>query len=189
MGRLGKFFWVLCAVSVISGCDPVTTHKITSTIFDGVPSLPPAEQYCREYHENKLAEEEEAAKRKQLEEAKVAGSAHRPYAEKRCDDCHDKSKESGLIRPRDQICFVCHPNINKGAFVHGPASVGGCLECHEPHSSSNPSLLKTDRATLCNDCHREKRLTAEMHKTVMSKGMFCMDCHNPHSSNVRYFLK
>jgi len=174
---------------MICGCDPVTTHKITSTIFDGVPSLPPPEQFCREYHERTVAEELEAARKKELAAVKTEGSSHPPYADKRCDDCHDKSKESGLIRPRNEICFVCHPTINKGAFVHGPASVGGCLECHEPHSSSNPSLLKFEKRSLCGGCHREKRLAETMHKSVTAKGMLCMDCHDPHSSNVRYFLK
>ncbi len=189
MGKLLKIFWMLCLVGAMWGCDPVTTHKITSTIFDGVPSLPPAEQYCREYHESKLAEEREAAKKMQMAAGGGGGSAHPPYAQKRCADCHDKSKEGGLIRPRQQLCFVCHPNIITGAYVHGPASTGSCLECHDPHSSQYASLLKSDKAILCGTCHREKRVAESMHDKVVAKGMLCTDCHDPHAGKAQYFLK
>ncbi len=174
---------------MVCGCDPLTAHKITSTIFDGVPSMPPAEQFCSEYHEKKLSDEAEAARKKQLASAKGNESSHPPYAEKRCNDCHDKSKESGLIRPRHQICFVCHPNINNGAMVHGPAATGSCLECHDPHSSKFSSLLKTDKSEICGTCHREKRAAQSMHGKVAAKGVLCTDCHDPHAGNARFFLK
>ena len=189
MGNRAKIFWITCAVSMMCGCDPLTTHKVTSTIFDGVPSMPSAEQYCRDYHEQKLAEELQASKKKQASETRSNYSTHPPYAEKRCEDCHDKTKESGLVRPRQQLCFLCHPDINKGAFVHGPAATGSCLECHEPHSSQNRSLLKADKGMICGTCHREKRLAESMHAKVAAKEMFCTDCHDPHAGNSHNFLK
>jgi predicted CXXCH cytochrome family protein len=180
---------VICTAGVICGCDPIVSHKITSTIFDGVPSLPPAEQYCQEYHERKKAEELDASKIKQTSEIKENGSIHPPYEEKNCDGCHDKTKENGLIRPKQELCFVCHPDIVKGEFAHGPAAVGGCLECHEPHSSNFPSLLKTDKAKVCVTCHSEARLAEKMHQNIMSKGVGCVDCHDPHAGPVKYFLR
>lgn len=179
----------ICFAGMVLGCDPVTTHKITSTIFDGVPSLPPAEQYCQDYHEQKLVEEE--AMREAIRKGAVVAniSKHLPYAEKRCNDCHDKSKEFGLIRPPKQLCFVCHPTIIDGANVHGPAASGDCLECHEPHSASQPALLKMDKTKLCIYCHKEKRIAEAMHQRVNEKGILCMDCHDPHAGNNSYFLK
>lgn len=172
------------------GCDPATTHKITSTIIDGIPAMPPAEQYCREYHEKKVAEERDlTTKKKVTAEASKSESVHPPYGEKQCDSCHDKTKPDGLVRPRQELCFICHPDIIKEAFVHGPASVGGCLECHVPHSSQSPSLLKREKSQVCGGCHREKRITEGMHTNVMSRGMLCMDCHNPHAGSMRYFLR
>jgi predicted CXXCH cytochrome family protein len=184
-----KVIWVVCTVGVLCGCDPLTVHKVTSTIFDGVPTMPPPEQFCRDYHEKKLQEERDELMSKGESAAKAIASDHPPYAEKKCDSCHDKAKESGLIVPKDQLCFVCHPNIIKKAMVHGPASVGGCLECHDPHTSQFPSLLKVEKRTLCASCHKEKRMAEGMHNKVTAKGMLCTDCHDPHSGDAQYFLR
>lgn len=189
MGNKGKIFWIAAAMALLCGCDPVTRHKITSTIFEGVPSLPPAEEYCRAYHEKASAEEREAAGKKAAAEAKVAGSIHPPYAEKQCDNCHDKSTESGFVVPKkEQLCAVCHAGFIKGAYAHGPAAVGSCLECHVPHDSSFPKLLKIARENLCGTCHRERRQAQRMHDKVGAKGISCPDCHNPHGGNNPYFL-
>lgn len=190
MTRLGTYGFPFLLVAVICGCDPVTTHKITSTIFDGVPSLPPADQYCRDYHEKKLAEEAEAARAKKLVAEKTAASAHPPYAEKRCSSCHDKNAEEGLIRPKRELCFVCHDrDLVSGAFVHGPAATGACLECHDPHSALYPKLLKNPNGKLCLGCHQEQRLAQRLHTEVSARGMTCTACHDPHSGPARYFLK
>ena len=174
---------------MLSGCNPVTAHKITSTIFDGVPSLPPAEDYCRDYHEKKLAEELEAAKKQQLLEVRQTGSTHPPYAEKNCDSCHDKTKDNGLTLPKRELCFSCHPDINKGEFTHGPVAVGECLSCHDPHSSQHSSLLKIKSSDICSSCHKEMRLAVNLHFNGKSRGMICTECHGPHAGTTRYFLK
>ena len=184
-----KLFLLICISAVLWGCDPLTVHKITSTIFDGVPSMPEAGEYCRDYHEHKLAEESEAVKQKKMSGKKEVGSAHPPYAEKQCERCHDKTKDSGLIKPINELCFVCHPKIISKQYVHGPASVGSCLECHEPHTSSNPSLLKLSKAEVCIRCHKEKRVAEALHTKVAEKGMFCSDCHDPHAGAAKYFLR
>ena len=176
-------------VGLLCGCDPVTTHKITSTIFDGVPSLPPAEQYCREYHERARTEEREVERQKQLAALKEASSEHPPYAEKLCSNCHDKNTDSGFVTPLKELCAVCHPNVAKAPFVHGPAAVGGCLKCHVPHNSPNSFLLTSPKAELCGVCHKEARLTEGMHGKVLARGVTCIECHDPHGGNNRYFLK
>lgn len=186
-----RTFFFLCLLVFLagaSGCNRLTTHQVLTTIFDGVPSMPEPEEYCRSYLEAKTAAEQ--AKTKAAATATTEKrSTHRPYAEKRCDDCHDRTKESGLKKPKKELCFLCHPNITKGAFVHGPAAVGGCTDCHDPHSSNYPALLKTDRDKICATCHKEKRLAEKMHNTIAEHGMICVDCHNPHASRVRYFLQ
>ena len=189
MGKLRMIFWIAVMSGLLCGCDPVTTHKITSTIFDGVPSLPPAEQYCREYHERATAEEQEAARQKKLALEKSSGSEHPPYTEKRCSDCHDKNTDSGFVRPLKELCALCHSDLITGSFIHGPAAVGSCLKCHAPHNSPNPRLLNKTNGSLCGSCHNEQRLTQGMHGKVLAKGMTCTDCHDPHSGNNRFFLK
>lgn len=173
------------------GCDAVTRHKVLTTIFDGVPSLPPAEQLCEEY-----AQEQIAVLRGELaatqSEGRVAGrgSSHRPYDEKNCGGCHDMDKRGGYVSSGiEDLCFVCHTDFIVGIYVHGPVAVADCLACHEPHSSRFPSLLKFDKRDLCANCHQESRVAAAMHATVMEKNMACVDCHDPHFGNVQYFLK
>lgn len=179
----------LCILT-ITGCDPVTRHKALTTFFDGVPSLPPQEQLCKEYVEKLKADQESTDKQRQdVTSVSREKSIHPPYSEKRCSDCHDKDKQDGLIRPKKELCFVCHEDFVKGAFVHGPAAVGDCLTCHLPHTANFPSLLKLDKSQICSTCHREKRLATSLHDMVMEKKMNCPDCHDPHSGNSRYFLQ
>lgn len=174
------------------GCDPVTRHKVLSTVFDGVPSLPPPEELCRE-HEEKLRNAPAAAETPVAlqQAAKSQGSRHEPYAERRCNDCHmtEGQVSSGLIKPKNELCFICHPDILDKPWAHGPAAVGDCLACHEPHESGNQALLSKPRGEICAKCHRESRLAAAMHTLLAEKEFACADCHDPHAGTSEYFLK
>jgi len=182
---------MMAAVMLLTGCDPLTRHKVLSTIFDGVPTLPPPEDYCREAAEKKAQSLQANAQPGDGAPRPAENSIHPPYAEKRCNDCHEaeKTSVSGLIKPKYELCFMCHPDILKHSWAHGPAAVGDCLACHLPHEANYPSLLIRERSTLCDRCHQEKRLAEAMHETVKAKGMVCVDCHDPHSGVSKYFLK
>ena len=174
----------------LSGCEPITRHKVISTIFDGVPTLPPPAPICTGDADKMVAPyRDEISKKSAPAALGLNGSKHPPYVEKRCDDCHDKTKENGLVGPRNEFCFICHTGFVKGTYVHGPVAVGDCLACHEPHNSNFPSLLKVNKATVCASCHMEKRLAQGMHEKVRDKGVGCMNCHDPHSTNAPFFLK
>jgi predicted CXXCH cytochrome family protein len=182
------FSLLLC----LGGCDSVERYKFMSTVFDGYPALPPPEEYCRVYIEGKCAEEDkvgagqgETVGGNGQEEA----SKHKPYAEKKCNDCHDQTKPDGLVLPVRELCFKCHVNFIRGAQVHGPVAVGDCMACHLPHSSPNHSLLKFPKNETCSACHQEERLTPGMHDRVTEKGMVCVDCHDPHFGDAHYFLQ
>jgi len=184
---------LICWAFFFSGCDPVGRHKVLSTIFDGVPTLPPPEQICEEYAVRKVAEmrDELSGKKAAGKEKAATGteSVHFPYEEKACDDCHDKNKADGLIRPKSQLCFVCHTDFIKGSFVHGPVAVGDCLACHVPHNSQYGPLLKVSKKDVCDTCHREIRTALGLHETARAHNLGCTDCHNPHYGNVRYLAK
>lgn len=169
---------------LLAACDATTRHKALTTLFDGVPSLPPPDELCAEYAKNK----EVAAA---TETKPVTQVNHLPYEEKRCPDCHSQDKDTGggLVAPRNELCFICHPDILQHQMAHGPAAVGDCLECHVPHSSSFPALLIVERAKVCDRCHTEQRLAQAMHDRFKQKGMACADCHDPHSGSGRFFLK
>jgi len=190
LGKRGKTVLAALVLCVLAGCDPLTRYQVASTIFDGVPKMPPADQYCQDYHVQATAEEREAEAQKQKAgEQQGAASVHPPYMEKRCNDCHDKNTDSGFVTPRAELCSVCHPNFLKGSFGHGPAVVGACLSCHVPHDSKFPRLLKKSTNELCGGCHHEERLSKGLHDKVFSKGIVCTDCHDPHSGNRKFFLK
>jgi predicted CXXCH cytochrome family protein len=176
----------------LSACDQVARHKVLTTIFEGVPSLPPADEYCATYHEEEMAKYLAMMAGKELaalDGDKAVMSRHKPFDEKKCRDCHDFETKVGLVRPPRELCQMCHTDFIQGDFVHGPVSVGDCSACHLPHSSQYPSLLLLDKNRICGKCHTEKRLAANMHTQVMAKGMNCVDCHDPHFGDAMYFLK
>jgi predicted CXXCH cytochrome family protein len=187
--RLAVSFWVALLALQICACDPLTVHKVTTTIFDGVPAMPPAEQYCKEFHEQAVQDEIDATKKLRLAQLGALGSNHPPYAEKRCNACHDKNTESGFITATADLCLHCHVDFLKGEYYHGPAAVGACLKCHVPHSSQFPSLLAKPKGEICTVCHVEVRVAQAMHAKVTSSGMVCSDCHDPHGGNNHYFLR
>lgn len=181
---------LLVAVALcLGGCDPLTVHKVTSTIFDGVPSLPPADQYCKDYSEEVHSVEHAGGQKQSLVKGSGTQSEHPPYAEKQCNGCHDKTSESGFVVPLENLCAHCHKGFPAGEFVHGPVATGACLKCHLPHKSDSPALLVKGKGELCAICHIEPRLAAAMHAKAISNGMFCTDCHDPHSGNNRFFLR
>lgn len=189
---------LVCLICTASGCDPVTRQKVLVSVLDGYPSLPPVAELCREHEERALAA---CLKKETIATASLPvlaqRSVHAPYAEKRCNDCHRADKGSGgggdeeglLVKPRDELCFVCHKDLLAKPFHHGPAAVGDCLACHLPHDSTNPALLNTSKDTLCGKCHVERRRAARMHDQFAEKGMACASCHDPHSGDSSYFLK
>jgi predicted CXXCH cytochrome family protein len=181
-----------CILMLLCGCDTISRHKVLTTVFDGVPSLPPPEQVCAEYAEKKVtALRDELSGKKAADDIKPAGdiSRHPPYEEKKCDSCHDKTTQSGFVAPVKELCFVCHTGFFKGSFVHGPVAAGDCLFCHEPHTARYPSLLKKGISETCAGCHREERIASALHNKVADKKIVCAECHNPHYGNVQYFLK
>lgn len=127
-----------------------------------------------------------------------------------CHDPHAENNEFRLVMPRNEICFMCHPNKkNEVANVknkHGAVSIRDkCLNCHNPHGSENPKLLKTATVKdVCLSCHN-KVMSREEDGTVIKNiaKLFeenkdphgpnrwgdCAMCHNPHGSNNYRMLK
>jgi predicted CXXCH cytochrome family protein len=171
---------------LLCACDPLTRHKVTSTIFDGVPSMPPADQYCRDYHIKATQDELDA---RQKQQNVKQSSTHPPFADKRCNDCHDKNTDSGFVVAKEELCAHCHKGFPVGNFLHGPAAVGACLKCHAPHTADNPALLLKPAADVCDACHAEARNSSKLHSASRTKGMICIECHDPHGGSNRFFLR
>jgi len=184
----GLLLRAACAAALLLslGCSEISARNFSSFLFDGVPAPPEPDAYCAPWLAAKQAPL--SSNRKQVA-AKPQGSTHLPYVDKQCNDCHDKSKERGLVALPEKLCFICHDTINEGAFVHAPAGAGDCLACHLPHDSVLPRLLAKKNGELCLHCHQEARMSTRIHDKSNELKIPCYDCHNPHAGSNRYFFK
>jgi DmsE family decaheme c-type cytochrome len=113
---------------------------------------------------------------------------HHPIQEGRmvCSDCHSPHPTKSDAKKADihkQMRVTCHADV-VGPFVyeHDPVtgwSGDGCVECHKPHGSHNPGLLKSFSHGLCSQCHTDKAAAHYAGQTCFTSG-----CHSlPHGSN------
>ena len=83
-------------------------------------------------------------------------------------------------------CYECHPE-RRGPFLweHPPARED-CLNCHRPHGSNNPGLLKQRTTYLCQSCHLQGRhqTVAGRPNSIWQLNRGCINCHPQiHGSN------
>lgn len=101
------------------------------------------------------------------------------------DDVRDK-------RTQPEVCFSCHKEqrtqINKPSHHPIPEGKMGCSDCHNPHGSVGPKLMKRDSVNeTCYTCHMEKRGPfVHTHEPVAED---CSNCHNPHGTTAENLLK
>lgn len=122
------------------------------------------------------------------------GSKH-DAADVACTSCHVIHSPTDPVRIKDQqpaVCFQCHrekrAEINK-ISAH-PIAEGkmACSDCHNPHGSSGPHLLKQNTVNeTCWQCHADKRGPFLWEHQPVTED--CTNCHNPHGSNITPLLK
>ncbi len=112
-----------------------------------------------------------------------------------CSACHKVHVAKDSVRDKrtqSEVCFACHKEqrnlINKPS--HHPLAEGkmSCSDCHNPHGSTGPSLMKRNSVTeTCYTCHMEKRGPfVHNHQPVNED---CSNCHNPHGTVTESLLK
>ena len=129
------------------------------------------------------------------------GSTHQLEAVA-CVNCHDIHTENDpvlALETQPQVCFDCHQEQRAQLLrqSHHPVQAStdsmaytgmmACTDCHSPHGSSGPALLK--RNTLnetCYDCHAEKRGPFLWEHPPVTDS--CANCHTPHGSNFENLL-
>jgi DmsE family decaheme c-type cytochrome len=102
-----------------------------------------------------------------------------------CVSCHDVGSVQDPLRQvgLDWRCQSCHPEqAGPYPFEHEVVydyrvNGGGCVECHQPHGSSNDRLLNQPGNGTCNYCHGVPPLHRTMHSGLGSK-LACVDCHS-----------
>jgi DmsE family decaheme c-type cytochrome len=112
-----------------------------------------------------------------------------------CVSCHQVHTAHDDVRDKHtqpDVCFTCHKEqrtqINKPSHHPIPEGKMGCSDCHNPHGSVGPKLMKRDSVNeTCYTCHMEKRGPfVHTHEPVAED---CSNCHNPHGTTAENLLK
>ena len=122
------------------------------------------------------------------------GSIHQARDVK-CTSCHQLHVAQDKVRDKrtqPEVCFTCHKEqraqVSKPS--HHPILEGkvACSDCHNPHGSVGPKLMKRDSVNeTCYTCHMEKRGPfVHNHEPVSDD---CTNCHNPHGTVTESMLK
>jgi predicted CXXCH cytochrome family protein len=166
--------WVgLLGATLIFGCSAEKRYRALSTFFDGVPD-PNATVRA-----NPTALLGTPIGNQQTSTAKAY--QHKPFAEKRCADCHT-TNNTQLVSTQADLCVKCHqPELHQYAKMHGPVTAGKCLWCHEPHESDQPKLLKVTASDLCLQCHDRSLLSPKVVDHANEQAN-CLVCHSGHGS-------
>lgn len=107
-----------------------------------------------------------------------------------CSDCHLKQADGREVMSyagTNALCFQCHRQF-QGPFPYEHQATldfstedGGCLNCHDPHGSSLPRLLKQSydppQAALCKQCHTVPKHEYNQEHGARWAGMACNECH------------
>lgn len=173
---LARCLPLLCLLA--AGCNPTTRYEVLSFFIDGVPPPKPAPDITS-------ARDEKGAAAGRSRE--VGYREHGPYGAKLCSACHIAGAFNQLVAPREEICMRCHEFKLDKKYLHGPLASGGCVACHDPHSSQYRYLLVSESDSFCFRCH-EPQLVARnpVHAGV---GEQCTQCHDAHMSDNEYLLR
>ncbi len=112
-----------------------------------------------------------------------------------CNDCHVVHRPKDPLmnkKTQAEVCFACHKEqrADSKKMSHHPIEEGKvvCSDCHNPHGSTGPKLLKKNTITeTCFQCHAEKRGPFLWEHQPVSED--CTNCHTPHGSNITPLLK
>ncbi len=106
-------------------------------------------------------------------------SNHKPYIQHQCVECHDTEGDKHVRENFLDVCRECHPRYYSDEATHPPVVDGECMVCHEPHRSTNPSLLRLSVFETCIDCHDEPEdLSPADHGSGDVEN--CVSCHDAH---------
>ncbi len=131
---------------------------------------------------------------KDAKRALWAGSQH-DAGDVACSSCHKIHDNVDKVRNRAtqaEVCYTCHKSqraqMNRPSHHPVPEGKMVCSDCHNPHGSAGPKLLKRDTLNdTCYTCHAEKRGPfVHQHDPVVED---CSNCHTVHGSTIAPLLK
>lgn len=112
-----------------------------------------------------------------------------------CTSCHTLHTAHDNVRDKKtqpQVCFACHKEQRAQSHKISHHAIGegkvACSDCHNPHGSAGPKLLKKNTVNeTCFTCHAEKRGPFLWEHQPVTED--CTTCHTPHGSNISPLLK
>lgn len=171
-------------IALFIGCSVQQTHKTLVFFFDGVDQI----KFFNDYlSKDSLTKQSNAKRDALLKKHRPDRCVHLPYKEKKCELCHTPDKR--LVMPMPGLCFKCHKSFSETyEVVHGPVASGGCMNCHNQHSSKYPKLLIREGQDICLYCHNTSLVFAnKVHRDI--EDAECVLCHNPHGGKTRFMVK
>lgn len=105
-----------------------------------------------------------------------------------CSDCHSlhRGPQQKVSRQEmSDLCYQCHPQVRMqfSQFSHHPVPEHkmACIDCHEPHGSTQEYLLKGATVkTMCTRCHMEYQGPFVFEHADLTEN--CSTCHLAHGS-------
>ncbi|USN99288.1 MAG: hypothetical protein H6810_01015 [Phycisphaeraceae bacterium] len=166
---------VLALPLVWAGCSIKKHYELLSFFFDGVPNP------------NAMPIAAAAGDPRTMRQSPTY-SAHRPYLDGQCAECHGRGFSTTSVEPT--VCLKCHQSVQREhRFMHGPVAFGACLLCHVPHESAYASLFKGDSRQVCMQCHDKTMLSGADVPEHLDDTTACLTCHYGHGAEVRYMLR
>lgn len=107
-----------------------------------------------------------------------------------CHSPHGSANQGLLIQsPQSTLCAECHDmSITEKTVKHGPVAAGSCSSCHDPHQSENSALLKSEKRSLCFECHETVKREASYSSLHYPFDDDCSNCHETHSAEASGLL-
>lgn len=182
-----SFVLLVLSICFFSSCSYQSSRSVLSFFFDGVPDTTSQQKNHITITEVDSVIQEEKVIPAKEQEPKIVEYSHVPFKEGECNDCHNLSDGSDLLKPQPDLCYECHEDFSKKRYVHGPVAVGYCLTCHNAHKSTNQFLIIRKGQSLCTFCHTEKiEIAGDNHPIIGEE--ICWTCHSPHSSENQYLI-
>jgi predicted CXXCH cytochrome family protein len=110
-----------------------------------------------------------------------------------CDTCHEGGHDQLMEDGDSPLCLVCHEDVGDAAAAapvpHAAMELGRCVDCHNPHASPQPQLVRSAQGQFCTDCH-DAQAAGEgefLHGVIDLIG--CQACHEPHGGSNEKLLR
>jgi len=131
----------------------------------------------------------------QKKEYSAAKIIHQPVKDENCEVCHKRHGFSQQLILKDdtaELCYGCHTDLKEkfaSGVKHFPLEKGLCWDCHDPHASDKPGLLRkgpegADDPGGCLICHKDdlSQSFGASAKHPPFEKLQCLTCHQPHNS-------